>query len=229
MSTRSAPYKRRETRAAATVLAQKIITGGIFGHFLPHDILRLARLTRNFRRFLMHPSSLSCCRASLANVLDLPDPFPGMTEPAWVNLGFNPQCHFFSRVVYIVEWCFRKRLCNRCSHKQCTFTQMEEYAGERHAGRYASGADRQKAIRCKHILQQDFHDLANQFKFIDHPQEKELFKSRQSAMARDIEQCPQQTRRSWLDSRASISAAAERLRLVVGISVTLDFDSHLKI
>ncbi|KAG7450036.1 uncharacterized protein BT62DRAFT_1002371 [Guyanagaster necrorhizus] len=162
MSTRSAPNKRRETRAATTVLARRYLLE-IFGHLLPYDILRLARSTRNFRRLIMHPSSLSCWGASLANVLDLPDPFPGMTEPAWVNLVFNPQCHVYlprllhdsnAQFTMLAQTCHNHLALNHgCG---CTLTQMEGYAGERHAGRYASVADRQKATRRKHILRQDF-------------------------------------------------------------------------
>ncbi|KAK0471570.1 hypothetical protein IW261DRAFT_1571862 [Armillaria novae-zelandiae] len=171
----------------------------IFAHLLPYDVLRLARLTKEFRRLLMHPSSRSCWRASLANVPNLPDPFPGMTEPAWVNLIFHPQCHFCPRTVHTVEWCFQKRLCNRCWYKHVIPIShwVMDVDGPWNkwenmpvtimlAGILPMQID--KTTRHKHILQQDFHDLANRFKWIFDPQEKELFISRESGIARGIEQ-----------------------------------------
>ena len=65
----------------------------IFGHLNPFDLLRLARMTREFRRVLMHPSSTSVWKAARAHITDLPDIPPGMSEPAWANLVYDSRCH----------------------------------------------------------------------------------------------------------------------------------------
>ncbi|KAJ3526980.1 hypothetical protein NMY22_g9953 [Coprinellus aureogranulatus] len=54
----------------------------------------LTRTTREFRRILLHKSSVSTWRASFDDVPTLPECPPEMSEPAWANLAFSPQCHF---------------------------------------------------------------------------------------------------------------------------------------
>ncbi|KAK0226708.1 hypothetical protein IW262DRAFT_784144 [Armillaria fumosa] len=216
----------------------------IFGHLLPYDVLRLARLTKEFRRLLMHPSSRSCWRASLANVPNLPDPFPGMTEPAWINLVFHPQCHFCSRTVHTVEWCFRKRLCNRCWYKHVIpisrwVMDVDGYWNKWEnmpvtvvlAGILPMQID--KTTRQKHILRQDFHDLANRFGRIYDSQEKELFKSREWGIARGIEQrareCLIWTRCYFIDQQTEVNdQKACRLRAVHNKLVDLGWTQELE-
>ncbi|KAF8844141.1 hypothetical protein BDN67DRAFT_871570, partial [Paxillus ammoniavirescens] len=65
----------------------------IFGHLMPLDVLRLARTTKQFRRVLMHRSSLSIWIAARKNVPDLPDCPPHMSEPQFANLVFDTHCH----------------------------------------------------------------------------------------------------------------------------------------
>lgn len=52
----------------------------------------------------MHKSSTSVWKAARANVPELPDSFPGMDEPQFVNLAFDQHCHVsvvgLSDVVY---------------------------------------------------------------------------------------------------------------------------------
>ncbi|KAK0196188.1 hypothetical protein F5146DRAFT_319327 [Armillaria mellea] len=216
----------------------------IFGHLLPYDVLRLARLTKEFRRLLMHTSSRSCWRASLSNLPGLPDPFPGMTEPAWVNLVFHPQCHFCSRTVHTVEWCFRKRLCNRCWYKHVIpvsrwvmdvdgpWNQWENMpVTVMLAGILPTQID--KTTRHKHILRQDFNDLAYRFRFIYDAQQKELFKSRESAIERGIEQrareCLVWTRCYFIDQQTEVNdQKACRLRAVHNKLVDLGWNQELE-
>lgn len=68
-------------------------TRQIFGSLRPFDLLRLARTTKEFRRLLMHKSAISVWRTVLAQVPGLPECPPGMNEPQWVNLAFDPHCH----------------------------------------------------------------------------------------------------------------------------------------
>jgi hypothetical protein len=60
---------------------------------MPLDVLRLARTTKQFRRVLMHRSSLSVWIAARKNVPDLPDRPPYMSEPQFANLVFDTHCH----------------------------------------------------------------------------------------------------------------------------------------
>jgi hypothetical protein len=65
----------------------------IFGHLNPLDLLRLARTTKQFRRVLMHRSSISVWKTARDNVLNMPDCPVYWTEPYYANLAFDPHCH----------------------------------------------------------------------------------------------------------------------------------------
>ncbi|KAG5638024.1 hypothetical protein H0H81_002225 [Sphagnurus paluster] len=65
----------------------------IFGHVRPFDLLRLARMTKEFRRLLMHKSSKSVWKTALQQITGLPECPAEMSEPQWVNLVFDPHCH----------------------------------------------------------------------------------------------------------------------------------------
>jgi hypothetical protein len=65
----------------------------IFGHLHPLDVLNLARVTKDFRRILMHRSSSSVWKAARANVNGLPDCPPEMSEPQWAHLAFYQYCN----------------------------------------------------------------------------------------------------------------------------------------
>lgn len=41
----------------------------------------------------MHKSAISVWRSTLSQVPGLPECPPGMSEPQWVNLAFDPHCH----------------------------------------------------------------------------------------------------------------------------------------
>ena len=64
----------------------------IFSHLQPLDILRLARTNKSFRDLLMNRDSTHIWKAARKNVPDLPEPFPGMSEPAFTKLCFESQC-----------------------------------------------------------------------------------------------------------------------------------------
>lgn len=66
----------------------------IFRHLPPACLLRLSRLTKDFRRFLMHRSSLPIWKEAREIHADgLPDPPDGVSEPAWADLAFDSRCH----------------------------------------------------------------------------------------------------------------------------------------
>ncbi|KAG6916761.1 hypothetical protein DXG01_005506 [Tephrocybe rancida] len=57
----------------------------IFGHLKPFDLLKVARVTKEFRRLLMHKTSRSVWQAALESIYDLPPCPTNMDEPAWIN------------------------------------------------------------------------------------------------------------------------------------------------
>lgn len=107
---------KRTAKLASFVDLPLDVLHEIFSHLHPYDLLKLARTTRDFRRTLMHRSSVATWRASFAEVADLPECPAGMAEPAWANLVFWPHCHVCLKPgVRNVEWKFRIRMCTKCA------------------------------------------------------------------------------------------------------------------
>ncbi|EAU92367.2 hypothetical protein CC1G_00586 [Coprinopsis cinerea okayama7 len=115
---RSPSNKRQKRRGklATFVNLPLDILHEIFSHLHPYELLKLARTTKDFRRILMHKSSISTWRASFSELHNLPPCPPGMPEPAWANLCFSPHCHIcLTPGVRNVEWRFRIRMCAKCA------------------------------------------------------------------------------------------------------------------
>ncbi|CAK5264322.1 unnamed protein product [Mycena citricolor] len=87
----------------------------IFGHLHPHDLLRLARTSRELRGILMHRSSVTVWRAAISNVPGLPGPRPGMNEPQWTDFVFNTTCQVCSKVARKIDWALFVRICSKCA------------------------------------------------------------------------------------------------------------------
>ncbi|KAH9935794.1 uncharacterized protein B0H18DRAFT_423867 [Fomitopsis serialis] len=88
----------------------------IFRHLEPRDLLNLARTTKPFRDFLMSRNSASMWKAARANVKDLPDCPPHLSEPAYANLAFFPYCHHCLKPnVQTILWEFNTRYCPGCA------------------------------------------------------------------------------------------------------------------
>ncbi|KAF8079174.1 hypothetical protein FPV67DRAFT_101100 [Lyophyllum atratum] len=117
---RKAPKKRRATGKLAGLIDLPIdVLFEIFSHLKPYDLLKLARMSKEFRRLLMHKSSKSVWKSALERIPDLPACPSEMSEPAWVNLAFDPHCHFcFTTGVRPVEWALRVRICTKCAKDQ---------------------------------------------------------------------------------------------------------------
>ncbi|TFK42053.1 hypothetical protein BDQ12DRAFT_645494 [Crucibulum laeve] len=90
----------------------------IFAHLHPADLLKMARLNKEFRKLLMHRSTIGLWKDALANVSGLPECPAAMTEIEWVNLVFSQHCHYCLSTVRTVEWTFRKRICTTCARDQ---------------------------------------------------------------------------------------------------------------
>ncbi|KAJ3506348.1 hypothetical protein NLJ89_g6920 [Agrocybe chaxingu] len=109
------PTRKRKGKLNSLLSMPLDILFEILGHLKPYDLLRLARTTKDFRRLLMSKSSISVWKASLREVPGLPPCPPGMTEPAWTNLVFSPQCTYCLATTRNIEWRFRARVCKSCS------------------------------------------------------------------------------------------------------------------
>ncbi|GLB43588.1 hypothetical protein LshimejAT787_1401000 [Lyophyllum shimeji] len=124
---KSAKKRRIAGRLAGLMDLPIDILFEIFGHLKPFDLLRLSRMTKEFRRLLMHKSSVSVWKAALERIPGLPPCPPGISEPAWVNLAFDPHCHFcFTTGVRPVEWALRVRICTKCAKDQITEVYMPD-------------------------------------------------------------------------------------------------------
>ncbi|KAK0190696.1 hypothetical protein F5146DRAFT_564769 [Armillaria mellea] len=90
----------------------------IFEVLHPLDLLHLARSTRHLRSVLMS-RSLSAIWKNARLSSDFLEPMPGLSEPAWVSLLFEPNCHFCVKgTVHTVDFTFRARVCGNCTEQQ---------------------------------------------------------------------------------------------------------------
>ncbi|KAK0491270.1 hypothetical protein IW261DRAFT_1620664 [Armillaria novae-zelandiae] len=90
----------------------------IFEVLHPLDLLHLARSTKHLRSVLMS-RSLSAIWKNARLSSDFPEPMPGLSEPVWVSLLFEPNCHFCVKgTVHTVDFTFRVRVCGNCAEQQ---------------------------------------------------------------------------------------------------------------
>ncbi|PBK92044.1 hypothetical protein ARMGADRAFT_1105645, partial [Armillaria gallica] len=61
----------------------------IFGHLEPLHVLHLARLTKSLRAVLLDKASVAVWKATNGNVVDLPRPPEGISQPEWVSLKYK--------------------------------------------------------------------------------------------------------------------------------------------
>ncbi|KAK0196011.1 hypothetical protein F5146DRAFT_1028152 [Armillaria mellea] len=87
----------------------------IFGLLNPLDLLRLARLSKDFRKVLLSKSTICAWKSARSNLEGFPGPYPGMSEPAWVNLAFMPECHYCTKTVRYPDMSLKTRLCPSCA------------------------------------------------------------------------------------------------------------------
>ncbi|KZT19471.1 hypothetical protein NEOLEDRAFT_1142039 [Neolentinus lepideus HHB14362 ss-1] len=98
----------------------------IFGHLLPLDLLHLARITKAFRRILMHRSSKTIWKNALSNIDGLPPCPDDMSEPAYANLAFDLHCHDCDKKnIRNVDFRLRVRYCSTCA-KLCLKGEIDE-------------------------------------------------------------------------------------------------------
>lgn len=88
----------------------------IFGNLHPLDLLRISRISKEFRNLLMHKSSRHIWKSSLSSVVPtLPPCAPGMTEPQWVSLVFDTTCYVCQKTARKADWGLFIRICNKCA------------------------------------------------------------------------------------------------------------------
>lgn len=64
----------------------------VLGWVNPLDLLRLSRVSKEFRKVLLHPSSSPAWRNSFASIEGLPPCPKDLSLPAWANLAFGQHC-----------------------------------------------------------------------------------------------------------------------------------------
>ena len=65
----------------------------IFQYLRPLDVLRLCRTTKGLRKILLNKNANALWVKVRENVVGLPEPFPGMSEPAFASLCFDVFCY----------------------------------------------------------------------------------------------------------------------------------------
>ncbi|PBK65041.1 hypothetical protein ARMSODRAFT_1087667 [Armillaria solidipes] len=87
----------------------------IFGHLDPLDLLHLARLTIGLRGALFDKASVAVWKAAWGNVVDLPRPPEGTSEPTWVSLIYETRCYHCQKYVRFPDFSLRIRICHACA------------------------------------------------------------------------------------------------------------------
>ncbi|KAJ6504368.1 hypothetical protein DFH09DRAFT_1051140 [Mycena vulgaris] len=91
----------------------------IFGYLHPYDVLRLTRVTKPLRRLLLDKSASGVWRTARENLAGIPEKPSDLSEPAWIHLLFEPQCHFcWTKGCRVIEWRLRVRICGKCAKIQ---------------------------------------------------------------------------------------------------------------
>ncbi|KAF4601108.1 hypothetical protein EYR40_005216 [Pleurotus pulmonarius] len=94
----------------------------------PKDMLTMARVSKQFRGLLLHPSSASLWRHSLSlHEPALPECPASMSEPCWAHLVFEEQCTFCGATDEAAEvnWYLRVRSCKQCA-RSCIKTSLQD-------------------------------------------------------------------------------------------------------
>ncbi|KAG7098119.1 hypothetical protein E1B28_000091 [Marasmius oreades] len=90
----------------------------IFSHLEPYDLVIISRTCKQLRQIILNHSATTVWTTARANA-GLPDPFPTMSEPAFVSLLFDPNCHFCGNVARgHVKWSALVRVCKDCLSKE---------------------------------------------------------------------------------------------------------------
>nr|VWO99937.1 Hemagglutinin-like secreted protein [Ganoderma boninense] len=87
----------------------------IFGFLHPRDVLSLARTSKAFRALLMSRDSAPFWKQARRKLKTLPEPPFYLSEPAYANLLFFPNCHICLKPkIQTVVWVFAARFCPAC-------------------------------------------------------------------------------------------------------------------
>ncbi|KAJ7070706.1 hypothetical protein C8F01DRAFT_391282 [Mycena amicta] len=118
---------RKQGRLAGLLCISIDVVFEIFSHLQPFDLLRLSRLSKEFRALLMSKSSITVWRSCIDNAgLPLPPP-DTMNEPQLVRLAFDNVCQTCDAIARKVDWPLLKRLCSRCAKSKLTSIARGRY------------------------------------------------------------------------------------------------------
>ncbi|KAK0505444.1 hypothetical protein EDD18DRAFT_1344259 [Armillaria luteobubalina] len=107
--------KKAPTEVDRFTMLPKDIHFEIFGHLEPFDLLHLSRLTKGFRGALFDKASVAVWKAAWGNVVDLPRPPEGTSEPTWVSLIYETKCCHCQKYVRFPDFSLRIRICHTCA------------------------------------------------------------------------------------------------------------------
>ncbi|KAF7303133.1 F-box domain-containing protein [Mycena kentingensis (nom. inval.)] len=119
---------KKQGRLAAVLSISIDVVFEILGHLDPLDLLRLSRLSKDFRSMLMSKSSITVWRAALENA-GLPMPPPTMNEIQWTRLAVENACQTCGAVTRKADWKLLKRLCSKCNKAQLLGISYSRYNG----------------------------------------------------------------------------------------------------
>ncbi|KAJ7651696.1 hypothetical protein DFH06DRAFT_1475710 [Mycena polygramma] len=160
----------------------------IFGLLDPYDVLRLARVTKPFRRLLLHKSASGVWRAARENLTpSMPDRPPGMSEPAWIHLVFDTQCHFCStKGLRVVDWRLRVRTCAKCIKMHTRVSVPMPYGGSNDIEVLIQSMIPQSGKKNPTYLTRDYEATAAKYRALGTPEARNAFVTEQREIVNEI-------------------------------------------
>ncbi|KAJ6503280.1 hypothetical protein C8R47DRAFT_196517 [Mycena vitilis] len=176
----------------------------IFGSLNPYDVLRLARVTKSFRRLLLHKSASGVWRAARENLTpSMPDRSPGMSEPAWIHLVFDTQCYFCStKGLRVVDWRLRVRICSKCIKTHTKLSAPMPEGGSNDIEFLIQSMVPQSGKKKSIYLTRDYQAIATKYHALKTPEARNVFFAEQREIIDEIEIHAQRCE-EWANLKAS--------------------------
>ncbi|KAF9032496.1 hypothetical protein BDZ89DRAFT_1131351 [Hymenopellis radicata] len=236
---RTQPARSKQPDGVVTVQGLPVdMLFEIFSYLHPLDLLHLSWVNTALRDLVMSKSYKGMWKAARKNVYEMPEPFPGMSEPEWAALAFVKKCSFcFEKTVMYMD------LYLRC----CAKTQQTDRASMLKQGHHNFDAKFRLLItnRASHVSSAfaDDYALRSEYDAIDftsdtavvlkfakriyaHARLCEKWLSRfKVARAGDIHDIKQHRAQAICDKLSEIGYA-EEIRIMPLVNMRSDFDEH---
>ncbi|KAK7678711.1 hypothetical protein QCA50_018293 [Cerrena zonata] len=186
----------------------------------PFDLLRLARTNKAFRDLLIHRSSIHIWKEARKTVSGLPEPFPGMSEPAFASLCFENVCHlcFKSRIRKIC-WEFRLKLCSACektrttpSSRLCVLDEDDREILLPHMSMKINIGTGYRSYRSSVALTSEAVTLRRTWKKLTNKKEKDKFIHEQTARCRELKKHIAKCQKWMLTFKSDRDEELEKIR-----------------